>query len=164
MGQFTNDLLSVGKGASKLLWTNRSVKQKLGLGATSLYLGGKYLLPDTVSGLTKEKNKIEDELKKLKAAGKENTIKRDEALRKEKEYNDSVKQQREDRIKREKEEADKKNIDPTKPKIPKTDSEFNPYVLGGVAAAGLGYLALKRMRAKRAERKFAESDFNRQYS
>jgi CRISPR/Cas system CSM-associated protein Csm4 (group 5 of RAMP superfamily) len=163
MGQITDDLLSVGKVGKKYLWTNRSGKQKLGIGATALYLGNKYIVPDTVSSLTNKKNDIEKKLEDLKTQNKETTIKLKEKVRKEDEYNESIKKQTDERRKQEKILTDK-----NKP-IPDGDGstpgfKLDPVIALGAAAAGLGYLAIKRMRAKRAERRFAEQDFNRQYS
>lgn len=182
MGPLQKAMLNVGKetaiAGKNLLWTNRSGWGKLGSIGGTAYLGSK-LIPDSEEDLLKKINKYTNkerdiERDKIKTAQDAENIKYDRRLaeidlKRKKEQdarNAAIAEKADKRIKGEQKTTT--TVTPTTPvgsvTEPTEKSHFNPYVVGGVAAAGLGYLALKKLKSRRDAKKFAEQDFNRQYS
>ena len=148
-------------------------KQKIEIDKEQKALQASIDSKELVSQIDKEKRAHEINLKTLEYNKKQKALDLEKQIIKLKVDHTSNQESNSKKLEKIKENAkpkvEPKTVDPvkstTKPKDPTVpEHKFNPYVLGGVAAAGLGYLALKRMRAKRAERRFAEQDFNRQYS
>ena len=167
MGPLQKAMLNVGKetaiAGKNLLWTNRSGWGKLGSIGGTAYLGSK-LIPDSEEDLLKKKNDIEKQTGQLNIEKINQDQKRSD-LEYKKRINDlSIKQEQEKQARNAAiaEKADKRikgeqktttTVTPTTPvgsvTEPTEKSHFNPYVVGGVAAAGLGYLALKKMKRNR---------------